>query len=750
MCFEVKFSKNMIFSGMNSLIKKLFRKVDIPFLWFHLYTVLYYSSILAFLLHFVFFFIFKFIHVEFMSFFNLISCSLFILCSILCRKGQLKLALIFFMTEVITHAAFSVIFVGWDSGFHIYIICMGPLLFFHPTLSAWRRIGMIMLLCGTYIFLNYEVAGRYLIPIAPEILQKIRFLNFVSFFAFLSSYSFFYRRASRYTENQVIQQNVKLEEAHRLLRKEGEERKHALAALQRSEEIFRTIVTNSLPIIFCIDRNGVFTLAEGKSLEALGQRPGELVGKSLQEFSENYPNIFKGVQVAIEGKVFKDTICLQGAKEEVCFDVFYSPYRDSEGHVVGTILIANDITERKKAERENKKLAEQLQRSEKMEALGMLAGGVAHDLNNILAGVVGYPDLLLMELPADNPLRQPIEIIKESGQKAAEVVQDLLTLARRGVPKREVVNLNTIVREYWRSPECEQLKSCHPHVQFDLQIDEGLFNMQGSRLHIFKTIMNLVSNAAEAISQKGEILVKTENRYVDRPLNTYEHIPEGEYVTISVADTGIGVSPEDYKRIFEPFYTKKVMGRSGTGLGLAVVWGTVKDHKGFLDLVSHERQGTTFTLFFPANHEGLGAEELPFSLNEYRGHGETILVIDDIAQQRDVAVQMLTFLGYSVTSVESGEAAVEFMRNHAADLLLLDMIMDPGMDGLDCYKDIIKIHPCQKAIVASGYSETQRVRELQNLGGGAYLRKPYTIDKLARVVKSELQKNFSSGSEDAR
>jgi len=341
----------MIFPGMNFLIKKLFRKADIPFNWFHLYTVLYYSSISAFLLHFVFFFIFNFIHVEFMSFFNLISCSLFILCFILCRQGHIKLALILFMAEVIIHAAFSVIFVGWESGFHIYIICMGPLLFFCPALSPGRRISVTMLLCGTYILLNYVVAGRYLIPMAPEILQRIRFLNFVSFFALLSSYSFFYRLASRYTENQVILQNVKLEEAHRLLRKESEERKHALAALQRSEEIFRTIVTNSLPIIFCIDRNGVFTLAEGKSLEALGQRPGELVGKSLQELSENYPNIFKGVQVAIEGKVFKDTICLQGAKEEVCFDVFYSPYRDSEGHVVGTILIANYITERKKAER---------------------------------------------------------------------------------------------------------------------------------------------------------------------------------------------------------------------------------------------------------------------------------------------------------------------------------------------------------------------------------------------------------------
>lgn len=725
---------------MNSLSEKIFRKAEIPFLWFHLYTVVYYSSILAFLTHLIFFFIFSYIHVEFMSFFNLISCFIFILCSFLCRKGQVKFALILFMAEVITHATFSVIFAGWDSGFYIYIICMGPLLFFHPTLNSRARICLTMFLCATYIFLDFMAAGHYLIPIAPEFLQRIRFFNYIIFFAFMSSYSFYYRIASRYTENQVVMQNIKLEEAHRLLKKESEERECALTALQRSEEIFRTIVTNSLPIIFCIDKNGIFTLAEGKSLETLGQSPGGLVGKSIQEFSKNYPDIFKGIQVAIEGRVFTDTVCLQGAKEKVFFDVLYSPYRDSKGQIVGAIVIANDMTERRKAERENKKLAEQLQRSEKMEALGTLAGGVAHDLNNILAGIVGYPDLLLMELAEDNPLRQSIEIIKESGQKAAEIVQDLLTLARRGVSKREVMNLNNIIREYWRSPEFGQLKSYHPDIQFTLQIDEELFNMQGSRVHIFKTIMNLVSNAAEAIPKKGHILVMTENRHVDRSFNSYERIPEGDYVSLSVEDTGVGVSMEDYKRIFEPFYTKKMMGRSGTGLGLAVVWGTVKDHNGFIDLVSKEGQGTIFTIFFPVSYEFQMPEHQPFSLDDYRGQGETVLVIDDVPEQRNVASQMLTFLGYSVTTVESGEAAVEYMRNNSVDILLLDMLMAPGMDGLECYKEIIKQHPHQKAVVASGYSETQRVRELQNLGAGAYLKKPYTLDKLARIIKSELQK----------
>ena len=730
---------------MPPFLKNILKRSDVPFQWFHLYTIIYYSSVLAFFAHFVFFFIFKSLHVEFMSFFNLISCAIFLLCFFLCRKGLVNLALILFITEVITHAFFSVIFIGWASGFHIYIICMVPLLFFHPTSRSVVRISLTMLFCFVYICLNYIQAGQSLIPVAPETLQKIRFFNYIAFFVFMAAYSFYYKIASRYTENQVRLQNIKLEEAHAAIQKESEERKQVLAALQRSEEIFRTIVTNSLPIIFCIDKNGIFTLAEGKSLAALGQQPGEMVGKSIQEFSKNYPDIFKGVQVTIEGKVFSDTVSFQGTKEEVSFDVLYSPYRDSQGEIVGTIVIANDITERRKAEQENRKLADQLQRAEKMEAIGTLAGGVAHDLNNILAGIVGYPDLLLLELSEDNPLRESIEIIKESGQKAAEIVQDLLTLARRGVSGREVLNLNDVVLRYWRSPEFERLKSMQPDIQFEHRLEEGLFNVLGAPVHLFKTIMNLVCNAAEAIPKGGRIVVSTENRYIDQPIDRYERIEEGDYVTVSVSDTGVGISGEDRKRIFEPFYTKKVMGRSGTGLGLAVVWGTVKDHNGFIDIVSQEERGTTFTLFFPVSRESRAPDQEPFSIDEYRGNGETVLIVDDIPEQRDVAAKMLAVLGYSVTSVKNGEAAVEFMRHHSVDLLLLDMIMDPGMDGLDCYKEIIKRHPHQKVVIASGYSETHRVREAQSLGAGAYLKKPYTLDKLAKAVKSELQKPAAPG-----
>ena len=725
---------------MNPILNKIFRRAEVPFQWFHLNTIIYYSSILAFFAHLIFFFVFNFLHVEFMSFFNLLSCSVFLCCFLLCRQGRVNIALVLFMGEVIAHACFSVFFTGWDSGFHIYIICMVPLLFFHPTYRTSVRLSLTLLFCAIYLILNFFRPNQGTIPVEAVFLQQIRFLNFIAFFVFMAAYSFYYKIASRYTEDQIRLQNIKLAEAHHAIQKESEKREKALVALQRSEEIFRTIVTNSLPIIFCIDKNGIFTLAEGKSLEALGQKPGEMVGKSIQTFSKDYPDILKGIQVTIEGKIFSDTVSFQGAKEKVSFDILYSPYRDSQGQIVGTIGIANDITERKKAELENKKLADQLQRAEKMEAIGTLAGGVAHDLNNILAGIVGYPDLLLMELAEDNPLRESIKIIKESGQKAAEIVQDLLTLARRGVPGRDILNLNDIIRDYWRSPEFEILKSLHVDIQFDHRLDDGLLNLAGSRVHIFKTIMNLVSNAAEAVTQGGSICITTENRYVDQSLDRYERITEGDYVILQVSDTGVGISAEDRKRIFEPFYTKKEMGRSGTGLGLAVVWGTVKDHNGFVDIVSHPGKGTTFTLYFPASRELKAQDPGVFSLNDFRGQGETVLVIDDVKEQRDIATRMLSFLGYTVTSVESGEAAVDYMRHHSVDLLLLDMIMDPGMDGLDCYKEIIKLHPHQKAVIASGYSETHRVRQAQACGASTYLKKPYTIDKIAKILRSELQK----------
>ncbi len=251
--------------------------------------------------------------------------------------------------------------------------------------------------------------------------------------------------------------------------------------------------------------------------------------------------------------------------------------------------------------------------------------------------------------------------------------------------------------------------------------------------------MNLISNAAEALHNGGKVTVSTRNQYVDKPIRGYDEVKEGDYVVLTVADNGVGIPTEDLERIFEPFYTKKVMGRSGTGLGMAVVWGTVKDHKGYIEVQSTEGKGSRFELYFPVTRKELEKEKAPTSIEEFMGNGEKILVVDDVHEQREIASMLLTKLGYSVDAVSSGEEAVEHMKTNSADLLVLDMIMDPGIDGLDTYKKIRELYPEQKAIIASGFSETDRVKEAQQLGAGQYVKKPYTLEKVGIAVKTELQ-----------
>lgn len=402
--------------------------------------------------------------------------------------------------------------------------------------------------------------------------------------------------------------------------------------------------------------------------------------------------------------------------------------------------VFTDITERITAKQEKEKLQAQLQRAQKMEVIGTLAGGVAHDLNNILSGIVSYPDLLLMDLPDDSPLKEPIATIKDSGLRAAKIVADLLTLARRGVAKFEVSNLNYIISDCLETPEYHKLKLLHPDVHIEADLKSDLLNILGSPVHLSKAFMNLVSNASEAMPEGGTIRISTENRYIDKPITGYDNVIEGDYIVLTISDTGIGLSAEDRERIFEPFYTRKKMGRSGTGLGMAVVWGTVKDHKGYIDIQSGEGVGTTFTLYFPITMSLLSKDDAAASIEELKGDGESILVVDDVPTQRKLASVMLSRLGYSVAAVSGGEEAVEYVKQKKVDLLLLDMIMDPGIDGLETYKAIKRMYPAQKAIIASGFSETDRVKETQSLGAGQYIIKPYTVEKIGKAVKEELKR----------
>jgi CheY-like chemotaxis protein len=247
--------------------------------------------------------------------------------------------------------------------------------------------------------------------------------------------------------------------------------------------------------------------------------------------------------------------------------------------------------------------------------------------------------------------------------------------------------------------------------------------------------MNLVSNAAEAMPCGGQIIISTEKRAV-----CDSEIGDGDYAVLCVSDNGIGIPKEDLQRIFEPFYTKKNMGRSGTGLGMAVVWGSVKDHDGHIAVESVEGKGTKFTVHFPLTSDPLTKKTTSMTMTAPMGRGESILVIDDVKEQREIASRILTKLGYSVYSVGSGEEAVAYLRRASADLLVLDMLMDPGIDGLDTYKKILAFHPGQKAIIATGFSETSRVREALSLGVGTCLKKPYLISQIGRAVRTELDK----------
>jgi CheY-like chemotaxis protein len=305
---------------------------------------------------------------------------------------------------------------------------------------------------------------------------------------------------------------------------------------------------------------------------------------------------------------------------------------------------------------------------------------------------------------------------------------------------KEPLNLNELINDYLKSPEFEKLEQYHPAVTIKTNLDGTLLNVNGSHIHLRKAMMNLVSNASEAITGSGNVTISTMNRYVDRPLRLYDDVKIGEYAVLSVSDDGMGISSIDLERIFEPFYSKKVLGRSGTGLGLAVVWNVIKEHEGYINVTS-EKGGTTFDLYFPITREEVLDKDLVIPIENIKGKGEKILVVDDIDSQREITRNILERLNYKASSVSSGEEAVEYIKEHSVDLILLDMIMDPGINGRETYERIIRIHPGQKAIIVSGFAQTDEVKAAQKLGAGQYIKKPLTLQKVGLAIKEELEKS---------
>jgi signal transduction histidine kinase/ActR/RegA family two-component response regulator len=391
---------------------------------------------------------------------------------------------------------------------------------------------------------------------------------------------------------------------------------------------------------------------------------------------------------------------------------------------------------------EQKRLKTGLAQAQKMELVGVIAGGVVHDLNNVLAASINYPELIMMDIPDDSPLRERLMAIKKSGLKASAIVDDLLALSRRRVAKSRVLNLNSVISDCITSPEVARIKAHHPNVDLEINLEEKLRNIEGFQIHLSKTMTNLISNAAEAMRDGGKIRIETSNVSIVEVAPENKKIDPGEYALLRISDEGEGISETDKEKIFEPFYTKKEMGRSGTGLGMTIVWNTVKDHEGHIILNSIKDRGTTFLLYFPVTEKALTNEKAASTFPVRTGRGESILVVDDVDDQREIARDILSRLGYRVITTASGEEAVEVIEQNKTDLVILDMIMDPGMDGLDTYRKMLESHPDQKAIIVSGFSETDRLKEAQKLGAGAYVRKPYLVETITWAVREELDKKY--------
>jgi len=496
------------------------------------------------------------------------------------------------------------------------------------------------------------------------------------------------------------------------------------------------LVDQAKEMLWTVDASLCITSVHGAVAGITGRAPQDLARVPLPTLltREKSGDLDRALR---ENKAFSmEATVRDPTGKALAVEIFGTPApADSDQGFSGTI---RSLQEAKGQERRIKEMKTKLDRSEKLKKLGLLAGSVAHDLNNILSGIATYPEILLMDTSLDTKTRKGIKMIKDSGRQASSVVSDLLTISRGGRADRQVLNLNALIQRYMAAAEFEKIEQTYPDVEVEVTLEPELLNMRGSYIHIEKAVMNLMRNAVEetACKKGGWVRISTANLYAENPEE--EGLATGEYVQLRVEDNGSGIPKPFQDKIFDPFFTRKKMGRSGTGLGLTVVKNTVEDHGGDIRLLSDD-SGSQFELLFPGIREALPKTEDPDSLEEIKGHGETVLIVDDLASQRKIGATILGKLGYAVFTVADGMAALDFVKAQPVDLLVLDMIMAPAISGLETYRRIKEIRPDQKAIIASGHSESDDVLKIQQLGAGHFVKKPYTIMDMGLAVKEELE-----------
>jgi two-component system cell cycle sensor histidine kinase/response regulator CckA len=496
-------------------------------------------------------------------------------------------------------------------------------------------------------------------------------------------------------------------------------------AFERETEFrLRMVVDNAPIVLWALDKDGVFTLSEGRGLKGLGLSPGQVVGQSAFTIYASVPEIVDCVRRGLAGEEILKTLEVAGR----VYETLYSPLLEpSSGSVVGLLGISTDITERQGAEKERQSLQAQLLQVQKLESLGLLAGGIAHDFNNILTAIMGGAATARLSLPPESPAQTDLEIVITAAQRAADLTRQMLAYSGKGHFEVRPFDVSRLVKELANLLETTISKK----VQLRLELAAGLPTIEADMAQVQQIIMNLVINGAEAIGdQRGTVLVTTGTQTVDevyaQSLFATDGIKTGRYVFIEVHDTGCGMDESTKAKIFDPFFTTKFTGR---GLGLAAVLGIVRGHGGAIKVYSSPGRGSTFKVFFRAS--GAEAVERLKPVPRYRGQG-LVLVVDDDAGVRGAARRMLKFFGFDVIEAEDGRVGAAAFAARAAEivLVLLDMTM-PEMGGEETFREIRHVRDDVPVILTSGYNEIEATRRFTSKGLAGFLQKPFTPDDLA-------------------